>query len=88
MLVRERRKHVRFRHGLLYTYICKMHAEQKCSKNFFSTYHIPFDREFQGGQEHVCLAFFKPFFPIETLKKLERCEKHTIWQLFLDSSFL
>jgi hypothetical protein len=65
-----------------------MLGNQSCSEIFFFDFYTPFDREFQGGQEYVCLVFFKTFFPGEKLKKLGRCRKQIIWQLFKDSSFL
>jgi hypothetical protein len=49
-------------------------------------FHTPFDREFQGGQEYVCLEVFNPF-RVEKLKKHRRCEKQTISQLFIVYSF-
>jgi hypothetical protein len=52
--------------------------------NFYTS----FDREFQGDQEYVCLVFSWTFFLVEKLKKLRRCLKQIIWQLFRDSSFL
>ncbi len=38
----------------------------------------PFDTEFHSGQEYVCFTFFKPFFPLEKLRKLRRCREQTI----------
>ncbi len=32
-------------------------SKNKVKKNFFN-FHTPFDREFQGGQEYVCLEVF------------------------------
>jgi hypothetical protein len=64
-------------------------TQSKVTVKFFFVRNLtPFDREFQGGQEYVCLAFFKPFFPVKKLKKVGRYQKQIIRQLSIDSTFL
>ena len=68
--------------------IVKVHTKQKCNKKMFFQFHAPFDRELQDVQEYVCLDLFLPFFRIEKLQKLGRCEKHMICHRFSKFFFL
>ncbi len=49
-------------------------SKHKVKKPFFH-FHSPFGREFQGGQEYVCLGFSQTFFPVEKLKKTRKVWK-------------
>jgi hypothetical protein len=51
--------------GIIHCFLIRCTEIKVAVKFLFFTNLTPLDREFQGGQKYVCLAFSLSFFPVE-----------------------